>query len=106
MDGKKEPTQKEQEQKLSNKRWEVCKEKDFVKLLVSVLGDIKLVGVVWGAGLPQQRSGWAGGLLSGGEGGTWGCQAAWQVETQRPVTGGEHGSVREDRSEGMEAAEG
>lgn len=28
------------------------------------------------------------------------CQGAWQVETQRPVTGGEHGSVREDRSEG------
>lgn len=83
-------------------------EKDFVKLLVLVSREIRLVVVVVvrGAGLPQQRSGWAGGLLSGGEGGTWGCQGAWQVETQRPVTGGEHGSVREDRSEGMEAAEG
>lgn len=30
----------------------------------------------------------------------WGCQGAWQVETQRPVTGGEHGSVREDRGKG------
>lgn len=49
--------------------------------------------------MPQQRSGWAGGLLSG-VGAMWGCQGAWQVETQRPVTGGEHGSVREDRSEG------
>lgn len=37
-----------------------------------------------------------------GGGVTWGCQGAWQVETRRPVTGGEHGSVREDRSEGME----
>lgn len=35
-------------------------------------------------------------------GGTWGCQGGWQVETQRPVTGGEHGSVREDRAKGME----
>lgn len=58
------------------------------------------------AGLPQQRSGWAGGLLSGGEGGTWGCQGSWQVETQRPVTGGEHGSVREDRSEGSDGSRG
>lgn len=36
---------------------------------------------------------------------TWGCQGAWQVETQHPVTGGEHGSVREDRSEGLDAVE-
>lgn len=64
-------------------------------------------------GLPRQRSGWAGGLLSWGEGGGgvgWGggtvcCQKAWQVETQRLVTRGEHGSVREDRSERMEAVE-
>lgn len=41
-----------------------------------------------------------------GRGGTWGCQGAWQVETQHPVTGGKHGSVREDRAEGMEAVEG
>lgn len=50
--------------------------------------------------MPQQRSGWAGGLLSRGGSGEERCQGAWQVETQRPVTGGEHGSVREDRSEG------
>lgn len=61
-------------------------------------------------GLPRQRSGWAGGLLSWGEGGGGGggtvcCQKAWQVETQRLVTRGEHGSVREDRSERMEAVE-
>lgn len=78
-------------------------EKDFVKVLepVSEGGDRRWCGV---AGLPQRRSGWAGGLLSGGEeeGATWGCQGAWQVETRRPVTGGEHGSVREDGSEGME----
>lgn len=46
-------------------------------------------------GLPRQRSGWAGGLLSGGTGGGGGgtrcCQGAWQVETQRPVTGGSTG---------------
>lgn len=71
-----------------------------------MLGWVEEVGEGALAGLPQQRSGWAGGLLSGGEGGTWGCQGAWQVETQRPVTGGEHGSVKEDRSEGMEAVKG
>lgn len=71
--------------------------------------EIKLVegvGCTTGAlaGLPRQRSGWAGGLLSGVRG-TWGCQGAWQVETQRPVTRGKHGSVREDRTEGMEVVE-
>ena len=51
-------------------------EKDFVKLSVLVSVEIGLVVVVvvgctMGAlaGLPRQRSGWAGGLLSGGEGG-------------------------------------
>ena len=50
--------------------------KDFVKVLVLVSGEIRLVVVVRGCGgvrvggaeLPQQRSGWAGGLLSGGRG--------------------------------------
>lgn len=52
-------------------------EKDFVKLLVLVSREIRLVVVVVrGAGLPQQRSGWAGGLLSGGEGGDVGLSGS------------------------------
>lgn len=44
-------------------------------LLTGFGGDQAGGGVRWGctagalAGLPQQRSGWAGGLISGGEGG-------------------------------------
>lgn len=63
----------------------------------------------WGQGCHSNGSGWAGGrspLRGGGVGAMRGCQGAWQVETQRPVTGGEHGSVREDRSEGDGGARG
>lgn len=57
-------------------------------------------------GVPDGQAVSSQGVIVGGGGGaegwrtTWGCQGAWQVETRRPVTGGEHGSVREDGGEG------
>lgn len=72
------------------------------------LGEIRVVEAEiggWGQGchsnVPDGQAvsslGWGGWGVGAA---MWGCQGAWQVETQRPVTGGEHGSVREDRSEG------
>ena len=106
---------KVKKKKQINERWEVCKEKDFVKL--SALVSVEIILEAGGGGGGGLYNGGAGRVATAafrmgrrsplrGWGGTWGCQGAWQVETQRPVTGGEHGSVREDSSEGMEAAEG
>lgn len=77
-------------------------EKDFVKVLGLVSGEIREVETVIGGGGKDATAAFRMGRRSPLQGGSGEerCQGAWQVETQRPVTGGEHGSVREDRSEG------
>lgn len=92
-------------------------DEDFVKVLELLLEEIGGgSGRVGAAGLggsggchrgvPDGQAVSSQGVIVGGVGGkegwrtTWGCQGAWQVETRRPVTGGEHGSVREDGGEG------
>lgn len=86
-------------------------EEDFVKvleLLPEEIGGGGRGGGMRGSGgchrgVPDGQAVSSQGVIVGGGGGkegrwrtTWGCQGAWQVETRRPVTGGEHGSVRED----------
>lgn len=58
----------ERKSKSSNERWEEGRKKRLCQVLALVWGKIRVVeaeigGV--GARMPQQRSGWAGGLLSG-----------------------------------------
>lgn len=105
----------------SNERWErVCKEKTKTlskswscfrkRLVVVVVGWVGAAGLGGSGGchrgVPDGQAVSSQGVIVGGGGGeegwrtTWGCQGAWQVETRRPVTGGEHGSVREDGGEG------
>lgn len=77
-------------------------EKRLCQVLVLVWGrEIRVVEVEIGGGGKDATATFRMGRRSPlwGWGAMWGCQGVWQVETQRPVTGGEHGSVREDRSE-------